>query len=318
MTKLRKLFFAVLCASLVLAPALAEARAGGTARPGGSMGYSSQGSLGSRTFNNNGGQPVQRSMTPRSNPSNEPFAARPGFAQNHPFLTGLGGAFLGSWLGSLLFPHWGMGYGFGGMIGSLFTWLIIIWLVSMLFRMFRRHSGPLTSPSFGGMGYQPPSPGYGGAYSGYNGLGGGAPRAVSNLAVNETDYTAFEAILKTVQGAWSQGDLATLRHYVTPEMLSYFAEQLAQNTSRGVENHVEDVALVKGDVREAWDEGNLQYATALLHWRARDYTTRAGAKPGEPGYVVDGDPERPSEAQELWTFARSPGGHWLLSAIQQV
>ena len=318
MTKLRKLFFAVLCASLVLAPALAEARAGGTARPGGSMGYSSQGSLGSRTFNNNGGQPVQRSMTPRSNPSNEPFAARPGFAQNHPFLTGLGGAFLGSWLGSLLFPHWGMGYGFGGMMGSLFTWLIIIWLVSMLFRMFRRHSGPLTSPSFGGMGYQPPSPGYGGAYSGYNGLGGGAPRAVSNLAVNETDYTAFEAILKTVQGAWSQGDLATLRHYVTPEMLSYFAEQLAQNTSRGVENHVEDVALVKGDVREAWDEGNLQYATALLHWRARDYTTRAGAKPGEPGYVVDGDPERPSEAQELWTFARSPGGHWLLSAIQQV
>jgi predicted lipid-binding transport protein (Tim44 family) len=316
MTKLRKLIFALLCASIVLAPALAEARAGGTARPGGSMGYSSQGSLGSRTFNNNGGQPVQRSITPRSNPTNEPFATRPGFAQSHPFLTGLGGAFLGSWLGSLLFPHWGMGYGFGGMIGSIFTWLIIIWLVSMLFRTFRRRSGPLTSPSFGGMGYQPPNPGYGG---GYGGLGGGtAPRAVSNLAVNETDYAAFEAILKTVQGAWSQGDLATLRHYVTPEMLSYFAEQLAQNTSQGVANHVEDVALVKGDVREAWDEGNLQYATALLQWRARDYTTRAGAKPSEPGYVVDGDPERPSEAQELWTFARSPGGHWLLSAIQQV
>jgi len=314
MIKLRKLIFALLCASIVLAPALAEARAGGTARPGGSMGYSSQGSLGSRTFNNNGGQPVQRSVTPRSNPSNEPFATRPGFAQRHPFLTGLGGAFLGSWLGSLLFPHWGMGYGFGGMIGSLFTWLIVIWLVSMLFRMFRRRSGPLTSPSFDGMGYQPPNPGYGGGYGGL----GSAPRAVSNLTVNETDYAAFEAILKTVQGAWSQGDLATLRNYVTPEMLSYFAEQLAQNTSQGVENHVEDVALVKGDVREAWDEGNLQYATALLHWGARDYTTRAGAKAGEPGYLVDGDPERPSEAQELWTFARSAGGHWLLSAIQQV
>jgi len=315
MVSLRKLIFALLCASIVLSPALAEARAGGTARPGGSMGYSSQGSLGSRTFNNNGGQPVQRSITPRSNPSNEPFATRPGFAQSHPFLTGLGGAFLGSWLGSLLFPHWGMGYGFGGMIGSIFTWLIIIWLVSMLFRMFRRRSGPMTAPSFGGMGYQPSNPGYGG---GYGGLGAAAPRAISNLAVNETDYAAFEAILKAVQGAWSEGDLATLRHYTTPEMLSYFAEQLAQNTSQGVENHVEGVALVKGDVREAWDEGNLQYATALLQWRARDYTTRARTKPGDPGYIVEGDPERPSEAQELWTFARSPGGHWLLSAIQQV
>ena len=213
------------------------------------MGYSSQGSLGSRTFNNNGGQPVQRSIAPRSNPANEPFATRPSFAQSHPFLTGLGGAFLGSWLGSLLFPHWGMGYGFGGMIGSLFTWLIIIWLISILFRMFRRHSGPLTSPSFAGMGYQPRNPAYG---SGYGGLGGAAAgRAISNLAVNETDYAAFEAILKAVQGVWSKGDLATLRQYVTPEMLSYFAEQLAQNTSQGVENHVDDVALVKGDVREA-------------------------------------------------------------------
>jgi predicted lipid-binding transport protein (Tim44 family) len=71
-------------------------------------------------------------------------------------------------------------------------------------------------------------------------------------------------------------------------------------------------------VREAWDEGNLQYATALMQWRANDYTTRADRKPGEPGYVVEGDPQRPSDAQELWTFARSPGGHWLLSAIQQV
>ena len=307
MSKLRKLIFALLCTSIVLSPALAEARAGGTARPGGSMGYSSQGSLGSRTFNNNGGQPVQRSITPQSNPSSEPFATRPGFAQSHPFLTGLGGAFLGSWLGSLLFPHWGMGYGFGGMIGSLFTWLIIIWLVSMLFRMFRRGGGPLTSPSFGGMGY-------GGGYGGV----GAAPRSISSLTVNQTDYAAFEAILKTVQGAWSKGDLATLRHYVTPEMLSYFAEELAQNTSQGVENHVEDVALVNGDVREAWDDGHLQYATALLHWRALDYTTRVGAKPGEPGSIIEGDPARPSDAQELWTFARSPGGHWLLSAIQQV
>ena len=35
------------------------------------------------------------------------------------------------------------------------------------------------------------------------------------------------------------------------------------------------------------------------------------------GRVVEGDPVRPVEATELWTFRRAPGGPWLLSAIQQ-
>jgi predicted lipid-binding transport protein (Tim44 family) len=320
MTKLRKLAFALLCASIVLSPALAEARAGASARPGGSMGFSSQGSRGSRTFEPDGGQTIQRSTTPQTNPGAAANAGRPGlgFAQNHPFLTGLAGGFLGSWIGSLLFPHWGMGFGFGGMVGSLFTWLIIIGGIALLFRMFRRRGEPLTAPSFGGMGYQGlPNAGYGASSYG-GGYGGGAAPRGATLAVNDTDYAAFEAILKAVQGAWSKGDLATLRHYTTPEMLSYFAEELAGNTSQGVENHVDDVELIKGDVGEAWDEGNLHYATADLRWRANDYTTRIDAKPGDPGYLVEGDPQRPSEARELWTFARSPGGHWLLSAIQQV
>src|SRR5260370_18145837 len=64
MTKLRKLALALLCASIVLSPALAEARACGSARPGGSMGYSTQGSLGSRTYNNNGSQREPRIAHP--------------------------------------------------------------------------------------------------------------------------------------------------------------------------------------------------------------------------------------------------------------
>jgi predicted lipid-binding transport protein (Tim44 family) len=35
------------------------------------------------------------------------------------------------------------------------------------------------------------------------------------------------------------------------------------------------------------------------------------------GAVVEGDPERRTEAVELWTFQRVQGGPWLLSAIQQ-
>ncbi len=35
------------------------------------------------------------------------------------------------------------------------------------------------------------------------------------------------------------------------------------------------------------------------------------------GAVVEGHPDRRTEAVELWTFTRTQGGPWLLSAIQQ-
>jgi predicted lipid-binding transport protein (Tim44 family) len=294
MSKFRSLAAALLCALILFSPALAAARAGGTYGSGG-MGYSSQGSLGSRTYSNNGGQAIGRSMTPQEQ-SNSPYygnSGQYGFAQSHPFLTGLAGAFFGSWLGSLLFPHWGYGYGlgFGHVFGSLISWIIIILVLSMVFRRFRGAWGPLSAGPLGGLGYGGPQQGYARGPTGY---GSAAPSR--DLQITPADYAAFEAILKAVQGAWSAGDLRALGHYVTPEMLK----------------------LVNGDVREAWDEGALHYATCLLHWRALDYTVRRDCQPGEPGWLVEGDPQRPSEAQELWTFARSPGGHWLLSAVQQV
>jgi predicted lipid-binding transport protein (Tim44 family) len=33
--------------------------------------------------------------------------------------------------------------------------------------------------------------------------------------------------------------------------------------------------------------------------------------------VIEGDPSRLTEATEVWTFRREPGGSWHLSAIQQ-
>ena len=35
------------------------------------------------------------------------------------------------------------------------------------------------------------------------------------------------------------------------------------------------------------------------------------------GAVVEGDPNRRQTSTELWTFVRSQGGPWMLSAIQQ-
>jgi predicted lipid-binding transport protein (Tim44 family) len=305
----RTLVALLFAALIALAPALAEARAGGSYGRSGGGSFSSQGSRGMNTYST----PMQRSITPQQSPS----AARQapgygGYGSSHPFLTGLAGGLFGGWLGSMLFPHWGMGgmgYGGGfggGVIGPIFTWLIIIWLAWMGFRFFSRRFGAAASQGGGTM-----------AFGGIGGAGGGsaaAPAQQTPLAISGADYQAFERILKDVQAAWSRADLAALRHNVTPEMLSYFSEELAENESRGVSNRVEQVELLRGDLREAWDEGRLQYATCYLSWRALDYTVQSS----DPNTVVSGDRHQPTEAGEAWTFARSPGGQWLLSAIQQV
>jgi predicted lipid-binding transport protein (Tim44 family) len=319
--RLLSLFFAAL---IVLAPNFADARAGGSygGRGGGSFG--SMGSMGSRSFGfNNGGQPLQRSLTPQTAPSaGQPGGYGYGGMGYHPFLSGIAGGFFGSWIGSMLFPHWGMGgyggYGGGGfgLFGSLFSWLILLGLIWMVIRFFTRGvmtRGVSTAPmNYGTMG---------GSGLGLLGSSGYRPAAQAQgapLAISGPDYQSFETILKQVQGAWSRGDLNALRAVTTPEMLSYFAEELAENQSRGVVNHVDQVELLRGDLREAWDEGRLQYATCYLSWRALDYSVRAGGQPGEAQLITDGDPHQPSQAAELWTFARTPGGQWLLSAIQQV
>jgi len=82
-----------------------------------------------------------------------------------------------------------------------------------------------------------------------------------------------------VQEAWSAGELARLRPLMTPEMLGYFSEELTRNASQGVRNIVSDVELLKGELTESWEEGDLQYATAYLRWRAIDYLVRLGRSP---------------------------------------
>ena len=101
-------------------------------------------------------------------------------------------------------------------------------------------------------------------------------------------------------------------------MLTYFSTALAEQTSQDIENHVEEVVLGRAEVRESWTENATQYATVDLHWSARDYTVSLTKKRGEPGYLVDGSEETPSESSEVWTFMRYQNGKWLLSAIQQV
>ena len=305
-----------LTANLALAPAIAEARAGSSY--GGRS--SSMGSRGLRTYENNGGQPLSRSVTPlpQTAPRQPGFApATPGpaygggsFFQRHPFLTGLAGGFIGSWLfGHSGYAAGGEGGSGGSMLGMLLQLLIIGLLIYFAVRLFRgrRFANEWRG---GGPGWPPRSAGAAAAPAARN--------RGRDINVTDADLEAFQRIHAAVQEAWSAGDLARLRRLMTPEMLGYFSEELTRNTSQGVRNVVSNVQLLKGDLTESWEEGDLQYATAYLRWRAIDYVVRLGRSAGDPDYIVSGDPRTPTESEELWTFVRRRGGEWLLSAIQQV
>jgi predicted lipid-binding transport protein (Tim44 family) len=299
--------------SFALAPGLAEARAGGS---------SSMGSRGSRTYSAPAptntapsATPMQRSTTPQATPGpSSPMAgaAAPAMGGRSPFVSGLMGGLLGAGIAGMLFG----GGLFGGIsgIGSFFWFLVQIFLLVILGRflwrlasryMANRNGQPAYagSPALLARGATPDARPMSG------GGGGAAPRP--SLTITPADYQAFEQLLQAVQAAWSKQDLNALRATVTPEMVNYFADQLAEQASRGVRNEVTDVKLEQGDLSEAWPDGGREYATVAMRFSMIDVTRNAG------GQVVDGHPDRRTEATEFWTFVRAPGARWVLSAIQQ-
>jgi len=161
--------------------------------------------------------------------------------------------------------------------------------------------GPSMRDSMGGN--EAPRPGF---------FGGGAPEPVGQpIEVKPEDFEAFERVLGEVQTAYSNEDLAGLRMRVTPEMLSYYSEELAANASRNVVNKLTDVKLLQGDLAEAWREGGDEYATVAMRYQQVDKTLDRAT-----GKVLEGD-DRPDEGVEYWTFRRPQGGPWMVSAIQQ-
>ena len=290
---------------------VADARAGG--------GFSS-GSRGSRT----NAAPPSTSTAPGSASQFNRTYTQPGAGMNSTaaaparggmfgraggFMGGLAAGFLGAGLLGMLFGG-GLFGGLGGL-SSIIGLLIQIALVVLVVRLAmswwqRRHApqaayaGPANGPSAGP---QPTN------RSGLGGFGFGAN--TPPLEIQPADYETFERLLGEVQGAWSNEDVAKLHTLATPEMVSYFEKDLADNRARNAVNKVTNVKLLQGDLAEAWREGDTDYATVALRFALTDKTTDRNT-----GAILAGS-DQAIEATEIWTFARRPGGDWELSAIQQ-
>ncbi|RDV05209.1 TIM44-like domain-containing protein [Undibacter mobilis] len=306
----------------------ADARAG----RGGSFG-----SRGSNTFSAppstntapRAAQPIQRSQTAQPGAATTGAAgqaARPGMFGGG-LLGGLAAGFLGAGLFGMLFGGGflaGMG-SFASILGLIFQIVLVVIVARLAWSWWQRRNNP--TPAYGAANGRPAGneqntaafTGLGagagaGAASGLGGLFGGgqaAPQpATQPITIGEEDYSEFERLLTEIQAAYSAEDLNALRANAMPEMVSYFAEEFAQNAKEGVINRITDVKLLQGDLAEAWRENNDEYATVAMRFALNDSVVQRST-----GQVIETAPT--GEATELWTFRRSRGAPWMLSAIQQ-
>ena len=305
LTRLR-LLAVIVALALALAPGIADARAGGGSSMGsrGSQTWSAPPSTGTAPS----ASPMQRSLTPGGSAYGSGYNGGYGRGFGGGFGSGLLGGLLGFGLAGLLLGHGFGGFGMFGLFGLLIRIAIIVFIVRWLMRMFR---GPSPQYAGGGPAMFTPNGTMGGAMGGPGPMAGGGRHGVVPIAIAPADYQAFEQLLVAIQAAWSAQDLHRLSALLTPEMLSYFSDQLTEQASRDVRNTVSDVQLSQGDLAEAWAEDGREYATVAMRFQMIDATY------DQAGRVVDGSSTEHVTATEIWTFVRVPGGHWILSAIQQ-
>jgi len=286
-----------LVAALSFLATSADARVGGG---------SSFGSRGSRTYSSPPATntapsvaPVEKSFTQSSNPTTaqSPMSGASRFG-------GWRSILLGGLCAGVLASIFGFGV-LASVLGFLLQTALIVGLVWLVMSYFRNRQARPAMAGTAGVRSRPTSVAYrvGEVSSGSAGLEIGSP-----------DYDAFEQLLGEIQVAYGRRDEQALGQRVTPEMLSYFAEQLEGDRRKGLRNEVSSPKLLQGDLAEAWREGNDEYATVAMRFSLIDVTLDGS------GRAVSGSRTTPQEVTEVWTFRRPRGGtsaQWELSAIQQ-
>lgn len=284
----------------------AEARRGGSFGSRGSRTYSAPAPTGMSPASV---APIQRSMTGRSTTAQTPsYAPQSSQAMPGRRFGGLGGGLVAGLLaGGLIGGLMGHGMGGGGFLMSLIQLALLGGVIWFVVGLFRRKSAngqtfsAVRTPQSGSGSRQPAAPP---PYV-------PASPNMADIAITKADKAAFERLLNEVQDAFGHEDYGRLRECTTPEMMSYLAEELSQNATRGLRNDVTATRLIDAEISEAWTEGAAEYATIAMRFEnidvMRDRNTHA---------VIEGDPSRPTETTEHWTFIRQADAAWKLSAIQ--
>jgi predicted lipid-binding transport protein (Tim44 family) len=332
----------VLMAHLVLEQSVVWARAGGG---------SSSGSRGSRSMSpparpsspspGSNPSPGQRPYGPSGQPSP---ATNPGmnpsptssFTRN-PFVQGLAGGLLGGVVGNMLFGNRGYsapagaapaGSGFGGSGIGLMDLLLIGGGLYFLMRYLRKRREQAAMTSSSGSTSYPQRGDFGGYIEPAADAYSPAPLspAASDLQLgleqiarsdpyfNENSFKeTAQDIFFSIQAAWMNRSLEGAENIITDEMATTMAAEFADMKKKGQINRLENIAVRKVEITEAWQEAGMDYITVLFTANLLDYTVD-----DKTAQLTAGDQRNPVKFEEFWTFCRASGQpHWELTAINQ-
>ncbi|MEK7877522.1 MAG: Tim44-like domain-containing protein [Pseudomonadota bacterium] len=248
-----------------------------------------------------GGSSKQRQITPTPNapaaaPSATPAAPAPQPSGMSKWLGPLAGLALGAGLASLF-----MGNGMAGAFGGIMMMLLIAAAAMFAWRMLRRkpQSEPLQYAGAGAQGAPARPPNIS------NMFGGGAttPAATVNRFPPGFDAEQFARHAKLnftqLQAANDRRDLSTMRDFMTPELYSEIAAQVA---AAGNAPQKTDVVTLDAEVLEVVTEGVAYIASVRFS-----------------GTIRESADALPEPFSEVWHLEKKINGNtgWLISGIQQ-
>lgn len=279
---------------------------------------------GSRSIGSYGSRSYSRPSTPTSPYRSQP-ATTPATGYQQPasggFLRSMGGGIMGGMLGGMLFRglgYGGMGGAGGGGIG-LFEILLLAGIGYLIYRYIKKkradssmnysesgqYGGGTVTPIF--QNQQNASPGTEDVATGLAHIRQFDP----SFDENRYNDLVMDNFFK-IQGAWMNRDLTTVHGILTDEMRRIFQTDIDTLFRDKQINRLENIAVRKVDIVEAWQESGQDYINTLVYANLLDYTT------DESGAVLSGSKSDPVKFEEYWTFTRPVGNNqWQLTAINQ-
>lgn len=304
------LLAAVLFISVTVVEFEAQARVGGSR---------SSGSRGSRSYSSpatSTSQPAPSRTTQQAAPS--PSAQQPASGG---FMRSMAGGIVGGMLGGMLFRSLGfsgMGGGMGGGIG-LFEILLLAGIGYMIYRYVKKKREESSANTIEPQLHRaenviPISPSYQNTLPESVDIDTGLSHIRqfdSSFDENRYNDLVMDNFFK-IQGAWMNRDLVPVQGLLTDEMRRVFQADLDKLISDKQINRLENIAVRKVEIVEAWQESGQDYINTLVYANLLDYTT------DEAGNVLSGSKSDPVKFEEYWTFTRPVGNNpWKLSAIDQ-
>ena len=110
-------------------------------------------------------------------------------------------------------------------------------------------------------------------------------------------------------------DLAGVGDMVTANFARCLQTHFQTLEAKGHWNKVERICALKCEEVESWQEAETSIAKLHVSWKALDYVVNYNRRPGEAGYVVDGDPTKMEDFYEEWVVTRRAGDVWQVDAM---